>query len=184
MKVIPFVNLLRLEAFVLAASFLALPSNGSAQTQTQAQAQIQTSAPAMSERVGAAATGATKAIEDTSQRALNKAEALWLRIDQRRLANRTPDELIAWALMGLLVGGLLYRVTKLSQVTTIVLGLAGAFIGGIVVNVLQLDFGLGPVLIRYEDLIFSLGGGFVMLYVWGLVKKGKPANPATKAPAK
>src|SRR5690242_8713370 len=108
MKVIPFVNLLRLEALVLAASLVALPSNGSAQTQTQAQAQIQTSAPPMAERVGAAATEATKAIEDTSQRALNKAESMWLRIDQRRLANRTPDEIVAWALMGLLVGGLLY----------------------------------------------------------------------------
>jgi uncharacterized membrane protein YeaQ/YmgE (transglycosylase-associated protein family) len=182
MKLLPFVNRLRLGTLALAVSLLALAFNGSAQTATQ----NQTSAPPVSERVGAAATEATKAVEDTSKRALNKVEALWLRIDQRRLVNRTPDEIVAWALMGLLVGGLLYRVTKLSQVTTIVLGLAGAFLGGILVNVLQLDFGLGPVLIRYEDLIFSLGGGFVLLYVWGLIKKGSSAKPAgdKKEPAK
>ena len=178
MKMLTCVNLSGLEALVLAASLLVLASNGSAQTQNQ------TSAPPVAERVGAAATEATRAVEDTSKRALNKVETLWLRIDQRRLVNRTPDELVAWGLMGLLIGGLLYRVTKLNQVTTIVLGLAGAFLGGILVNVLQLDFGLGPVLIRYEDLIFSLGGGFVVLYVWGLIKKGKPAGADKKAPTK
>src|SRR5262249_573314 len=149
--------------------------------------QNQTSAPPVSERVGAAATEATQALQNTGERALNKVEALWLRIDQRRLVNRTPDEIVAWALMGLLVGGLLYRVTKLTQVTTILLGLVGAFVGGILANVLQLDFGSGPILVRYEDLICSLVGGFVLLYVWGLLKKGSPAKPAAgekREPAK
>ena len=102
MKLLPVLNRLRREALVLAASFLALTFNGSAQTQNQT-------------------------------------------------------------------------------------GLVGAFVGGILANVLQLDFGLGPVLIRYEDLICSLVGGFVLLYVWGLLKRGSPAKPASaekKEPAK
>jgi uncharacterized membrane protein YeaQ/YmgE (transglycosylase-associated protein family) len=160
---LPFMNLGRLQAIVLAASLWALALNCGAQNQT--------SAPPVAERVGAAATEATQTIQNTGQRALNKVETLWLRIDQRRLMSRTPDELVAWALMGLLVGGLLYRVAKLSQVGSILLGLTGAFVGGIVANVVQLDFGLGPVLIRYEDLISALVGGFVLLYVWGLCKK-------------
>jgi len=32
-----------------------------------------------------------------------------------------------------------------------------------VAHVTQLDLGLGPVLIRYEDLLFSLAGGVLVL---------------------
>jgi uncharacterized membrane protein YeaQ/YmgE (transglycosylase-associated protein family) len=141
----------------------------------------------VAEQVGAAA-------KEVTQGTLNQIEILWKRIDERRLKNRTPDELVAWVLMGLLVGGLLYRVTRLGQVLTILLGLAGAFLGGIVANVFQLDFGMGPVLIRYEDLICSLVGGFVVVYGLGRLKPGpKPAPkaetkkepvPAKKAPEK
>lgn len=135
--------------------------------------------PSTAQRVGAAATEATQAIQDTSQSALNNIEVLWQRIDQKRLKNRTPDELVAWALMGLLVGGLIYRLTKLGQSATVLLGLAGAFVGGIVANVLQLNLGLGPVLIRYEDLICSLIGGFVLLYAWHWYKQRAAAKPET-----
>src|SRR6516162_1351579 len=86
--------------------------------------------PSTAQRVGTAATEATQAIQDTSQAAMNNIELLWQRIDEKRLKNRTPDELVAWALMGLLVGGLIYRITKLGQGATVLLGLAGAFLGG------------------------------------------------------
>ena len=142
--------------------------------------------PSTAQQVGTAATQATQALQDTGQAALNNVELLWQRIDEKRLKNRTPDELVAWALMGLLVGGLIYRITKLGQGATILLGLAGAFLGGIVANVAQLNFGLGPVLIRYEDLICSLAGGFVILYVCAWIKKraaGKPEQAKKPAPA-
>jgi uncharacterized membrane protein YeaQ/YmgE (transglycosylase-associated protein family) len=129
------------------------------------------------ERVGAATAEATQA-------ALSNVETLWQRIDEKRLKNRTPDELVAWALMGLLVGGLIYRLTKLGQGTTVLLGLVGAFVGGIVANVTQLNLGLGPVLIRYEELICSFIGGFVLLYGWSWVKKRTGAKPEeVKKPA-
>jgi len=129
------------------------------------------------QRVGTAATEATQAIQDTGQAALNNVELLWQRIDEKRLKNRTPDELVAWALMGLLVGGLIYRLTKMGQGATILLGLVGAFLGGIVANVLQFSLGLGPVLIRYEDLICSFVGGFALLYGWHWYKKRIAAKP-------
>ena len=132
------------------------------------------------QQVGAAATQATQTIQDTGQAALNNVELLWQRIDEKRLKNRTPDELVAWALMGLLVGGLIYRITKLGQGATIFLGLLGAFLGGIIANVLKLNFGLGPVLIRYEDLICSLAGGFVILYGWHWYKQ-RSANKSETA---
>ena len=139
-----------------------------------------TSAP-VADQVGAAAADVTRTIQDTGQTALNEVESLWKRIDDRRLKNRTPDELVAWALMGLLVGGLIYRITKLGQVPTIVTGLAGAFLGGILANAFKLNFGIGPVLVRWEDLICSMIGGFVVLFVCGkLLRKSTPASAAKK----
>ena len=132
-----------------------------AQAQTNA-----TNAASLSQQVGATAA-------EVTQTTLNEVEDLWKRIDDKRLKNRTPDELVAWALMGLLVGGLVYRVSKLNQVTTILIGLIGAFIGGILANVLQLNFGLGPVLIRYEELICSIVGGLALFFAWNWFKSRK-----------
>lgn len=169
MKTIPIPNLA--VSVVLAASLWSAVPKCVAQTNTST-----------AQQVGAAATDATQAIQNTGQAALNNVEVLWQRIDEKRLKNRTPDELVAWALMGLLVGGLIYRLTKMGQAATVLLGLAGAFLGGIVANIFQLNLGLGPVLIRYEDLICSLVGGFVLLYAWHWYKQRSTAKaePAKK----
>jgi len=167
MKRTPFLTLFSLAAVVLGGT-LCIPVLSTA-------AENQTSSPAFSEKVGATATEVTKEIQDTGQTALNKIEGLWKRTDEKRLKNRTFDEIVAWALMGLLVGGLLYRVTNLNQITTVLVGLIGAFLGGIIANVLQLDMGLGPVLIRY-DLICSIAGGLALFFIWKWLK-----SPKTKA---
>ncbi len=106
---------------------------------------------------------AKKAIQETGQAALNNVQVLWQRIDERRLKNRTRDELVAWVIMGLLVGGLFYRLGAHNQITSVVLGLVGAFIGGIAAHVAQLSLGLGPVLITYEDLLCTFLGGVLIL---------------------
>lgn len=140
-------------------------------------AQTQTNAAGLPEQVGAAAADATRST-------LNEVESLWKRIDDRRLKNRTFDELVAWGLMGLLVGGLVYRLSNLNQVTTILIGLIGAFIGGIIANVLQLNLGLGPVLIRYEDLVCSIAGGAALFFVWKWYKgRMAPQSHQTPKPA-
>jgi uncharacterized membrane protein YeaQ/YmgE (transglycosylase-associated protein family) len=135
-------------------------------------AQTETSAPPFSAQVGTTATQVT-------QETMDNAQLVWKRIDEKRLKNRTPDELVAWALMGILVGGVLHRFSKLSQGAAIVVGLVGAFIGGIVANVLQLNWGLGPVLIRYEELLCSLIGGVVLFLAlrWFTARKGAAAAP-------
>lgn len=91
------------------------------------------------------------------------ADELWRRIDEQRLVNRTPDQIVAWVIMGLLAAGLLRRFTKLKEAAALPIGLVGAFLGGIVVNVTGLNLGLGPVLIRYEDLLVSLVGALLIL---------------------
>lgn len=121
--------------------------------------------------------GASETIHEKGQEAVSKAETLWLRIDERRLKNRTPDEIVAWVIMGLLVSGLLYRLGGRGQIASILLGLIGAFVGGIVAHVAQLDFGLGPILITYEDLICSLVGGLLILGGAKWLKVFKIAKP-------
>jgi hypothetical protein len=114
-------------------------------------------------RADAVAADAGKKVNEASQAAGTKLEELWRRIDERRLMNRTPDQLVAWVIMGLLVAGLIRWFSKYNQITALLLGLVGSFAGGIVANLTQVDLGLGPVLIRYEDLLASLAGGLVIL---------------------
>jgi uncharacterized membrane protein YeaQ/YmgE (transglycosylase-associated protein family) len=127
-----------------------------------------------SEKVSVAAGEVKEKVLDAGQAAASKAEQLWRRIEESRLKNRTPDEIVAWVIMGLLVGGLLYRTAGTSRLATFIFGLLGAFLGGIIAHVTQLDLGLGPVLIRYEDLLFSVVGGVVIVWAGRMFVKRKP----------
>jgi uncharacterized membrane protein YeaQ/YmgE (transglycosylase-associated protein family) len=117
----------------------------------------------VSEKVGAAADEAGKALQDAGHATKNKLEEWWRRIDESRLKNRTRDEIVAWLIMGFVVASVLAQTTGLRRVTAYALGLVGALLGGIIVHVSQFDLGLGPVLIRYEDLLFSLVGSLLVV---------------------
>lgn len=119
----------------------------------------------MGDKVSSVTADAEKTLQDTGQRAKVGWKELWRRIDEKRLKNRTPDQLVSWAIMGLLVGGLIHQFSKLKRTATVLLGLAGAFIGGIAENIAQLKVGIGPVLISYEELLASLLGGVLILLV-------------------
>lgn len=133
-----------------------------------------TSAQSVGEKVGAAASETKEKIQDASKSAANKLEQLWQRIDEQRLKNRTPDEIVAWLIMGLLVGSILGRATGLRSWAAFVFGLIGAFLGGILVHITQFNLGLGPVLIRYEDLLFSLAGAGLLLLIARRFMSPKP----------
>ena len=110
----------------------------------------------------------TAAVEKTGTSAVEAAKEMWQRVDEARLRNRTRDELVAWVMMGMLVGAVAGMMTSLKptglgKIGRLALGLVGAFLGGIVVHVAKFDFGWGPVLIRYEELFFSLAGAILIL---------------------
>ena len=127
----------------------------------------------LNRNVSSAAEQASRTIDDTSKAALSKFEQMWQRVDERRLKNRTPDEIVAWALMGLLVGGVLAQFMRVNRVGALALGLAGSLLGGMVAHLAQIDLGLGPVLIRYEDLLFSLIGSLLVVFAIRLLLKRK-----------
>lgn len=119
------------------------------------------------ERVGAAAQNTKATVQEASAAAVNKIDEIWRRVDERRL-NRSRDEFVAWILVGLLVGNFIGMLsakpsTLPQRLGTVAVGLIGAFAGGIVAHVCQLDLGMGPVLIRYEDLLFSVVGGLLLV---------------------
>ena len=113
--------------------------------------------------VEGAVKDAKEAVTDATRSAGEKFQELWRRVDESRLKNRTRDEIVAWVIMGVLVGAVAgmmtsLKTTGLGKLGRLLLGLAGAFLGGVVVHVANVDFGMGPVLIRYEELLFSFGG--------------------------
>jgi uncharacterized membrane protein YeaQ/YmgE (transglycosylase-associated protein family) len=138
------------------------------------------SAESVGDQIGAVASSAEQQVTEAGQAAEAKMQELWRRMDEQRLKNRTPDQLVAWIIMGLLAGGLIHQLSKLKKVVTLVLGLAGAFVGGMVANVIPLDLGLGPVLIRYEDLLASLIGGVLLVLGVRWFASRKSQSPQNK----
>jgi uncharacterized membrane protein YeaQ/YmgE (transglycosylase-associated protein family) len=125
----------------------------------------------------------SEAVQDASSSAADKMKDLWRRIDAARLDNRTRDEVVAWVIMGVLVGALAgtmtsFKPTGFGKLGRLLWGLAGAFLGGMLVHVAKFDFGWGPVLIRYEELLFSFLGAIVLLLLGRIIRSRSKKAPA------
>lgn len=123
-------------------------------------------------------TTTTFALDDTVKDAADaveeNVETLWERIDEARLTNRTPIQIIAWVIMGIVAATLAGFATSFrSNGWRLALGLAGAFIGGIMLSVLDFKMKMNPIIIRVEELIFSLFGAALLIIIWRLVLRKK-----------
>ncbi len=132
--------------------------------------------------VEGAVKDAKEAVTDATRTASEKFHDLWRRVEDSRLKNRTRDEIVAWVIMGVLVGAVAgmmtsLKTTGLGKLGRLLLGLTGAFLGGVAVHVTNVDFGMGPVLIRYEELLFSFAGAIVLLIVARLLRSGATKKP-------
>lgn len=129
-----------------------------------------------------AAHDAKESVQEAGRAVGNGFENLWRRVDETRLTYRNRDEVAAWVIMGILAGAVAgamtsLKTTGLGRLGRILLGLAGAFIGGIIVHVSRIDFGMGPVLIRYEELLFSFVGAVLLILIFRLVRSGANKKP-------
>lgn len=118
---------------------------------------------------------ATESVQDAGRSAADSFKSLWSRVSDSRLKNRTRDEIVAWVIMGVLVGSVAGMFTSLKasgagKVVRLLVGLAGAMLGGMAVHVARIDFGWGPVLIRYEELLFSLAGAVLLIIAVRLIR--------------
>ena len=123
------------------------------------------------------------AVQNAETATVDTAKSLWQRIDSARLKNRTPDQIVAWVIMGVLVGAVAGMMTSLKPggagyVGRLALGLIGAFIGGIIAQVGNFNFGWGPVLIRYEELFFSLVGAIFIVVLAKFIRSRTTKKPA------
>jgi uncharacterized membrane protein YeaQ/YmgE (transglycosylase-associated protein family) len=76
------------------------------------------------------------------------------------------SDIISWLVIGMLAGslaGMLVRRSKtgFGSVTNLAVGLVGALFGGIVVRLLKLDFGVGRIVLRWEDLVAAFIGSLL-----------------------
>lgn len=140
----------------------------------------------LAEQAQTTAQQAGDAVQDAGRAVAADAEELWQRIDAARLKNRTPDEIVAWVIMGVLVGVVAGMMTSLKcsgfgKLGRLLLGLSGAFLGGMVVRVTNLDFGWGLVRIRYEELLVSFLGAILLVVLARIIlpraRKKAPEQP-------
>lgn len=129
----------------------------------------------LADRSKAVANDAKEVAVDASQSVATGAENLWNRIDEQGLANRTGDEIVAWMVMGGLVGGLAgmltsMRSTGFGRLGRLLLGLTGAFVGGLVVRLGHFNLGWGSVLISYQELLFSFAGAVMLIILARLLR--------------
>lgn len=142
--------------------------------------------PGLTKQAQTTAQQAGEAVQDAGRAVAADAEGLWQRIDAARLKNRTPDEIVAWMIMGVLVGAVAGMATSLKpsgwgKLGRLLLGLSGAFLGGMVVRTTNLDFGWGFVLIRYEELLVSFLGAILLIvlarFILPRARKKPPGQP-------
>ena len=100
--------------------------------------------------------------------------------------NYTAGELAALVVIGLAVSAIAGMLTNLKptfggNLVRLIVGLAGAFIGGFFLRFTGLKLGLGKIVINYDEMVFALGGAILLLVVgrlFGLKSKKKPGNQA------
>jgi uncharacterized membrane protein YeaQ/YmgE (transglycosylase-associated protein family) len=118
---------------------------------------------------------AREVVEETSRTVSEGMGELRERVDEARFKNRTSHQVVAWAIMGVLVGAVAgmvssFKSTGIGKAGRLLLGLAGAFLGGVIASVSRFDLELDPIVIRYEELIFSLVGALLLIGIGRLVQ--------------
>jgi uncharacterized membrane protein YeaQ/YmgE (transglycosylase-associated protein family) len=140
--------------------------------------------------------GAVDAAKNTGRSLGESWDTLWARLEETRLRDRTPEEIAAWVMMGMMVGALAGMFTALNSTiwgrgARLCLGLAGALIGGLAAHVGGIDFGWAPIVIRPEALVLSFAGAVGILVLIRVFRGGwrgfvgmftKPPPPPPPAP--
>jgi len=85
-------------------------------------------------------------------------------------------KLIVWALVGWFAGSLAGRLATRQREgygrwANLVIGMLGAFVGGLVFGLFGIDFGLGQIQVSVADLLAALLGSFVCIAAWALWRR-------------
>jgi len=93
-------------------------------------------------------------------------------------------QLIVWIVIGGFAGTLAGRTATfkkqgLGRWMNLLVGMAGAVVGGAVVRLFRIDFGLGELKITFEDLIAAFLGSLLIILVWRIVTRSRTKKTDT-----
>lgn len=96
--------------------------------------------------------------------------------------NITFSEIIVWVVVGLLAGSLAGSILTVSKkgygkFKNLMIGLAGAVLGGLLFKLFRIDLGIGSISITAEDLLSAFIGSLLLIFAFRLVKKKRAARP-------
>ncbi len=85
-------------------------------------------------------------------------------------------KLIVWLIIGALAGTLAGRLVTFSKEglgawTNVLVGMIGAVVGGFLLDLFGIDFGLGELKVSFEDLISAFVGSLLCIIAWWLIRK-------------
>ncbi len=118
---------------------------------------------------------AKEAVEEAGTKTTEAVGDFVQRVNDSRLVNRTRDEIVAWVLMGVLVGSVAGMMTsrkssKLGRLGRLLLGLAGALVGGMIVRVAEISYGWGQIVLPYEELLYSMVAAIAFVVIGRLIR--------------
>ncbi len=93
----------------------------------------------------------------------------------------TIFDIIAWLIIGALAGsftGMLVKRKKqgYGRFTNIGIGLVGAIVGGVLFEILGIDFGLGNITVSAKDLVAAFIGSLLFLVVLWFIRKRREGS--------
>jgi len=91
-------------------------------------------------------------------------------------------QIIVWMIVGGFAGTLAgpavtLKKEGLGRWMNLLIGMAGAVIGGELFRLLRIDFGLGELKVTFEDLIAAFLGSLLVIFAWRIVAKTKAKDP-------
>jgi len=97
-----------------------------------------------------------------------------------------PEQVITWVIIGLIAGlfaGLLIRGRRFGFVTSVVVGLLGAVVGGFLFTLLHLQLPAsfaGGITLAWSDIVVAFIGAVIILILFGGFNRGsrRSAEPA------
>jgi uncharacterized membrane protein YeaQ/YmgE (transglycosylase-associated protein family) len=108
-------------------------------------------------------------------------------LDESHAMKFSPDEVIAWLIVGALAGSLAGMIVTrhragFGRILNLAVGLIGAVIGGVLFKALHLNLGVvGSVIITSEEVVEAFIGALIFLTVVWFVRKMRTTKNTTIA---
>jgi uncharacterized membrane protein YeaQ/YmgE (transglycosylase-associated protein family) len=96
-------------------------------------------------------------------------------------------QIIVWIIVGGFAGTLAGRAVTFKKQglgvwTNLLVGMAGAVIGGELFKLFRINFGLGQLKVTFEDLIAAFLGSLLVIFAWRIIAKIKASNVKKNRP--